>query len=267
MFDHILDPYRPGHSLIHRLDPRLKLLAVLAFVIMTISMPPYAWLSLASLAGLILIAGWASCIPLLGILKRSAVVLPFAGLVAISLPFTQTGQVVWSGHLWGWELAITAEGLSSFILLMIRAWLSVLSSGLMIATTPFSDLLDAMRALHVPDVLITIISFMYRYLFVLVDEAQRLQVARQARSVGTGQTVWWRAKVLGGMIGSLFIRSYERSERIYNAMLSRGGGIAFDSATRLVRQTRLGWQAADTWASLGWCTALLVIGLLGWRNL
>ena len=66
------------------------------------------------------------------------------------------------------------------------------------------------------------ISFMYRYLFVLVDEAMRLQTARDARSVGAGRTLFWRAKVLGGMIGCLFIRSYERSERIYAAMLSRG---------------------------------------------
>ena len=70
---------------------------------------------------------------------------------------------------------------------------------------------------------------MYRYLFVLVDEAQRLQTARESRSAGSGGTVAWRARVLGGMVGSLFIRSYERSERIYAAMVggaSNGGAQA-----------------------------------------
>jgi cobalt/nickel transport system permease protein len=267
MFNHMLEPYLPGHSLIHRLDPRLKLLAVLAFVIITTSIQPHAWLALAFLVGLILIAIGLSRIPVLGMLERSAVVLPFAGLVAISLPFTQTGQTIWHWHLGGWTLAITAEGLVSFASLMLKAWLSVLASGLLIATTPFTDLLEAMRALHIPDILITIISFMYRYLFVLVDEAQRLQVARQARSVGTGRTMWWRAKVLGGMIGSLFIRSYERSERIYHAMLSRGFVVAPDAATQRVPQTKLGWQTIDTWTSLGWGIALVAIVFLGWRTM
>jgi cobalt/nickel transport system permease protein len=109
----------------------------------------------------------------------------------------------------------------------------------------------------VPAVLTATISFMYRYLFVLVDEAMRLQTARAARSVGTGRTVWWRAQVLGGMIGSLFIRSYERSERIYAAMLSRG----FAGEVRTL--TRLTWQARDTWVGLAWVAALAAIATLG----
>ena len=267
MLPNLLEQYQQRDSPIHRLDPRLKLLAALAFVIIATGTPPHTWQPLALLAGLILVAILASRIPLLGALKRSVVVLPFAGMVAISLLFTQTGRPIWSWHPFGWRLAVTTEGLISFASLMIKAWLSVLASGLMIATTPFSDLLEAMRALHIPGILITIISFMYRYLFVLVDEAMRLQVARRARSVGTGRTVWWRTRVLGGMIGSLFIRSYERSERIYNAMLSRGFALQAGSPTQFARRTKLGWRINDTWAGLGWGTALLVIVILGLRNL
>ena len=94
----------------------------------------------------------------------------------------------------------------------------------MVETAPFPDLLKAVRVLRVPALLTATMSFMYRYIFVLVDEAMRLQTARDARSAaGSGQTtLLWRARVLGGMIGNLFVRSYERSERIYTAMLAHG---------------------------------------------
>ena len=152
---------------------------------------------------------------------------------------------------------ITDQGLWLFLSVIAKAWLSVLVSGLLVATTPFPDLLKAMRRLHIPPVLVTTISFTYRYLFVLVDEALRLQTAREARSAGPGGTVPWRAKVLGGMIGSLFIRSYERSERIYQAMLSRG------YAGQLQTMTQLAWGARDTWIGIGWSAALVAIVILG----
>jgi cobalt/nickel transport system permease protein len=268
-----LDRYRQGTSPIHRLDPRLKLLATLAFVLVVTTMPPGSWLAFALLAalatGMLLVAQ----VPLVEGLKHSAIALPFAGMVAISLPFTQAGQVLWSwqpfgfaqgapsglvqGALSGFTLTITDVGLLLFATVVVKAWLSIMASGLMVATTPFPDLLQGMRSLRVPAVLTATISFMYRYLFVLVDEAMRLQTARAARSVGTGRTVLWRARVLGGMIGSLFIRSYERSERIYAAMLARG----FAGEVRTL--TRLTWRAGDTRAGLVWVAVLAAIAVLG----
>lgn len=87
--------------------------------------------------------------------------------------------------------------------------------------------MHALRHLRLPRLLIAIISFMYRYLFVLADEATRLLRAREARSAApvngrTGGGLVWRAKVAGGMVGQLLLRSFERSERVYNAMLARG---------------------------------------------
>ena len=169
--------------------------------------------------------------------------------------------MVWSWRPFGWNLAVTDEGLLLFAAVMIKAWLSVLVSGLLVATTSFPDLLKAMRTLHVPAILTAVIAFMYRYLFVLVDEAMRLQTAREARSAGPGGSLLWRARVLGGMIGSLFIRSYERSERIYAAMLSRG----FVGEIRTL--TRLTWQAYDSWAGVGWGAALITIAILGRMSL
>jgi len=252
-----LDRYRQGTSLIHKLDPRLKLLATLAFVLVVTTTSPGNWIAFALLAALAIGVMLAAQVPLAEGLKRSTIALPFAGMVAISLPFTQAGEVLWSWQPFGFTLTITDVGLVLFATVVIKAWLSVMVSGLMVATTPFPDLLQAMRSLHVPAVLTTTISFMYRYLFVLVDEAMRLQTARAARSVGTGRTVWWRARVLGRMIGSLFIRSYERSERIYAAMLARG----FAGEVRTL--TRLTWQAGDTRAGLAWVAVLAAIAVLG----
>jgi cobalt/nickel transport system permease protein len=252
----LLDPYCQGASPVHRLDPRLKLLATLAFVVAATSTPPGAWPAFALLAVLTLAAIVAAHLPLLQVLKRSAIALPFAGMIAVSLPFTQGGSVVWSWPIWHWNLTVTDEGLFLFAAVVIKAWLSVTVSGLLVATTPFPDLLKAMRSLRVPAVLTATISFMYRYLFVLVEEARRLLTARQARSAGSGRTAAWRARVLGGMIGSLFIRSYERSERIYAAMLSRGFGGEVRSLTRLT------WQARDSWVGLAWALALIGVALL-----
>jgi cobalt/nickel transport system permease protein len=257
MRHNFLDRYCEGSSLVHRLDPRLKLLATLAFVLATTSTPPRAWPAFVLLAMLALAAILASHIPLAEALKRSAIALPFAGMVAVSLPFTHTGAVLWSGHPLGWTLTVTDGGLILFAAVVVKAWLSVMLSGLLVATTRFPDLLYGMRSLHLPAVLTTTISFMYRYLFVLADEAMRMQTARVARSVGSGRTVWWRAHVLGGMIGSLFIRSYERSERIYAAMLSRG----FAGQVRILGQ--LTWQAHDTWVALAWAIVLAGAATVG----
>jgi cobalt/nickel transport system permease protein len=98
---------------------------------------------------------------------------------------------------------------------------------LLTATTPFPDILHALRHLRVPGILVSIIAFMYRYLFVLVDEVARLLRARTARSARlpgqkSGGTVSWRAAVAGHMAGQLFVRSLERSDRVYQAMVARG---------------------------------------------
>jgi cobalt/nickel transport system permease protein len=110
--------------------------------------------------------------------------------------------------------------------ILLKSWLSVQVALLLAFTTPFPDLIDALRALRLPAIMVAIISFMYRYLAVLTGEASRMNRAKLARSaVGDGPrggSLRWRARVTGSMVGSLFLRSYERSERIHAAMLARG---------------------------------------------
>jgi cobalt/nickel transport system permease protein len=122
---------------------------------------------------------------------------------------------------------MTDAGLIRFVSIVVRSWLSVQMAILLTATTRFPDLIHALRHLRLPQPLVSTISFLYRYLFVLTDETVRLLRAREARSArpaggGGGGSVAWRARVAGNMAGQLFLRSYERSDRVYNAMLARG---------------------------------------------
>ena len=159
-------------------------------------------------------------------LSRSAVVaLPFA-LAAFPLIFTVQEQIVATLTIGPLNLTISAEGLRRFLTIMAGSWLSVQVALLLAFTTPFHDLVDALRELRLPRILISIISFMYRYIAVLTDEGSRMIRARDSRSaLGEGRgggSIRWRATVTGRMVGSLFLRAYERSERIYAAMQARG---------------------------------------------
>jgi cobalt/nickel transport system permease protein len=130
-------------------------------------------------------------------------------------------------HFLFWDLTITDAGLLRFVSILIRSWLSVQMAILLVAVARFPDLIHALEHLRIPAILTTIIAFLYRYLFVLADEVFRLMRARESRAAAvpgkrSGGSVAWRAGIAGNMAGQLFLRSYERSDRVYNAMLARG---------------------------------------------
>jgi len=186
-------------------------------------------------------------------LSRSGVVaLPFA-LAAFPLIFTIQEQVIATVPLGPLDLTISAEGLRRFLTILAGSWLSVQVALLLAFTTPFHDLVDGLRELRIPRIIIAIISFMYRYLAVLTDEGARMLRARDARSaagVGTaGGSIRWRATVTGRMVGSLFLRAYERSERIYAAMQARG----FEGEFRHLRARSLAR------VELAWLVAVLAV--------
>ncbi len=222
-FDH----YQLHDSSIHRLDPRVKISATVLLIISNAILPDGAWIAFALTWGLVLSVSLLANIQINFILSRSIVTLPFA-IAAVSVIFSIPGPTLTTLVLGSWQLIITEPGLIRFASIMMRSWISVQMAILLTATTPFPDLIHAMRHLRVPDILVATISFMYRYLFVLSDEAIRLLRAREARSAskfGTGRqrtALLWRVKIAGNMAGQLFLRSYERSERVYNAMLARG---------------------------------------------
>lgn len=226
MHVHFLDPYQDGSSPLHRLDARVKLLLTVAFILVTALTPIGAWPVYILLFALVIAAQLLAELGLGYVLKRSALALPFV-LSAAPLLFSVAGDALLTLPGLGWVLSV--QGLERFLSLSIKSWISVQAAILMSATATFPDLLQAMRALRVPRLLVAIFSLMWRYLFVLVDEALRLMRARLARSGEsgveggkTGGSLIWRAQTAGGMAGSLFLRGFERADRIYTAMLSRG---------------------------------------------
>jgi cobalt/nickel transport system permease protein len=249
-FDH----YQHQSSRVHALDPRVKVVISVAFIVSTALLPDGAWLAYMLSWGLVMGLALAADIEPWFILKRSLLVLPFL-LAAVTVAFTLPGRVVWQGP---WGLAITDSGLTRFLSILLRSWISLQMAVLLTATTRFPDVLHALRHLKVPAILVAILAFMYRYLFVLVDEAARLLRARAARSARlpgqrSGRSLWWRASVAGGMVGQLFGRSLARSDRVYQAMLSRGynGELLTMNPHEM---TPYDWRAM--------AAALLLIGLL-----
>ncbi len=222
---HAFDAYRPRPSAIHRLDARVKLVTALAFIVATVLLPDGAWPAFVLQEALALGAIVLSQVGVRFVLRRAAVALPFA-LAAVTVAFSTPGHALAVAAVGPMTLTLTDSGLVRFVSIMLKAWMAVQAAILLASSTPFPDLLQAMRGLGLPRVLVAIVGFTYRYLFVIADEALRLLRARAARS-GTpegrgGGSVLWRARVTGSMAGSLFLRSLERSERVYVAMQARG---------------------------------------------
>jgi cobalt/nickel transport system permease protein len=221
----LFDRYQEGKSILPQLDPRVKLVVTFGYILSNLLLPDGAWIAFGfSLLFMIVISmiaglGWFF------VVKRSLLALPFA-LAAVTIMFTLPGAPVTSFQLGPWHLTITDTGLMRFLSILVRSWLSVQAAIVLAATTQFPDLAHGLRHLRIPSVIVAIILFMYRYLFLLNEEAQRLLRARSARSASIpgrkGGNIFWRARVAGNMVGQLFVRSYERSDRIYNAMLARG---------------------------------------------
>lgn len=220
------DRYHDTKSFVHRLDPRVKVVVTVAYILSNALLPDGAWLAFACAWMLLLLPNVSSNLGITFSFKRSFIALPFA-LIAITVLFSIPGNALVTFHFLFWDCTITDAGLLRFESILIRSWLSIQMAILLVATTRFPDIIHALEHLRVPSILTTIIAFLYRYLFVLADEVSRLLRAREARSAAvagtrSGGSVAWRAGVAGNMAGQLFLRSYERSDRVYNAMLSRG---------------------------------------------
>lgn len=215
-----IDEYSHLNSFIHRLDPRTKVVASLAFILAVVLTPASNWRIFTIYFCMSAVMLVLSRVPLLYVLKRSLVIFPFVVVIAIFIPFFKEGQIAGSYNVWLWQISVTYSGLFILANVVVKSWLSILALILLSSTTRFDDLLKALRQLGTPQVMILILSFMYRYIFVLVDEVMRIQQARDSRNYGGG---WLHhIKTIGHMAGTIFIRSYERGERIYAAMLSRG---------------------------------------------
>ncbi len=218
------DRYAERDSAVHRADARVKLPAALLYILAIACVPEGAWTALALLAAPIAVVAAAARLGPLFILRRTFLALPFVA-VAVPLIFTRPGTVAFEVPVLGWHG--THEGLTAVATILARSWLSVTVAVLLTASTPIVETLRALRVLGTPRLLVGTVFFTYRYFDVIGSEAVRMIRARDSRSAAlpgrhAGGRVWWRATVVGHMVGSLFARSLDRSERVYAAMQARG---------------------------------------------
>lgn len=195
----VLERWSRGRSPLHARDARVKIIALIAFLIGLATIPR---LNPAVAAGYVVLLATGillSGLPPLGILLRSLVIIPFSGVFALV----------------SWLAGDPIRAVS----LIERSYLSVLAVLLLVGTTPFPSLMAALESLGTPRFLVLVIQFLYRYLFVISEQAQHMRVAASCRA-GSGPRLVFQAAA--GAVAMLFARSYERAEGIHRAMISRG---------------------------------------------
>ena len=214
----VLDRWSRGSSALHRRDARVKILGLLALLISVATLPQprsmnAAWWQAAAVLGaygMLLVASVAVArLPVVSVLDRAALVFP------IALAFAAASWL--SGDA------------PRAVALLARSYISALAALLLIATTPLAALAAGLESLGAPRVLVLVMQFLYRYLFVLSEQAQHMRAAAACRGMHRlpltpNRTLFRNA---AGALAVLFARAQMRADGIQRAMLSRGGGGAF----------------------------------------
>lgn len=254
MHHRTIEKLASGTSPVHRLDARVKIILVLAFVVAVSLLPPQPQLVFLAPALLVLVALSRARLPWGFVLGRVIMVLPFVLLVAAFLPFTRGQQVLWRAP-GGWPV-VFREGTLLALAVFVKGALAVLAVGWLVFTTPFMQLLRALRSLRLPRVIVATLSFLFRYLDLLADQSARVRRARLARSPRLSGRAGWRAA--GGSVGRLLQRALDRAERVYLAMLSRG----YDGEIRVLARMQL--RPTDRLVLVVGVTVLTGVVLGGW---
>jgi len=208
-----LDRLSYQDSVIHRLDPRTKVAATVLFLLTVVSYPKYEVGALLPLFLFPVLTMTLGDIPLGFVLRRVLLVSPFVIFIGIFNPFLDRTVAL---YLFGVPVS---AGWLSFLSIVVKFTLSISAAILLLATTSFPGVCNALQRLGLPRLFTTQLVFLYRYMFVLMEEAIRIVRARDMRSFGRrGAGI----RVFVRLVGMLFVRTMERAERIYNAMLSRG---------------------------------------------
>jgi cobalt/nickel transport system permease protein len=202
----VIDRWSRGTSSLHQRDPRAKLAALLVFLIVLSTTPPVAQVAFAGYAVLLVFAANRARLPIFGLAGRAALILPFSATFAL--------LTWWSGD------SMRALALAE------KSFLSGMAALLLVATTPLTAWTTALESWRVPRMLILVIQFVYRYLFVIAEQAQRMRWAALCRGSRRGSF-----RLAAGLVGVLFARSWQRAGGVYHAMLARGFRGRFVPAT------------------------------------
>ncbi|RCW42864.1 cobalt/nickel transport system permease protein [Halopolyspora algeriensis] len=229
--------HRPGGSPVHLAAPEVKIVAAFLTVLCVVATPRHVFWAFGGYLLLLFGVSAVAGVPARWVAKRLLIEVPFV-VLALLLPFTAGGEQV---AVLG--LPLSVEGLLAGWNILAKGTLGLATSLLLAATTAPNDLLLGMQRLRTPQLIITISSLMLRYVELIVAEAGRMRIARISR--GHDPRFLWQAGATARSVGSLFIRSYERGERVHLAMLARGWTGTMPEAQR--RRPAPAWSRTRTW--------------------
>lgn len=247
-----------GDSAVHRLAPEAKVAGLVAFVVAVALTPRHAVAAFAIDAVALGIVVAVARLRLRLVLARLVVIVPFLTF-AVLVPFIAGGD-----HVDVLGVSLSRDGLWAAFNVTVKATLGATASIVLAATTPVPDVIRGLNRLRLPPVLVGIVAFMFRYLDLLVDQTRRMRNAMVAR--GHDPRWLWQAGPIASSAGTLFVRTYERGERVHQAMLARGyvGTMPDLDAAPLTPPAR-SWIVALAPAVVAWA-ALATALMLGWRR-
>lgn len=228
---------------VHRVDPRAKVITTIVFIVCVVSCGKYEVLGLLPFAIFPVVLATEGGLPLGFLGRLLLIVSPIALIMGAFNPFFDREVVAQVG---AWSVT---GGWVSYASIVLRFLLTAGAALVLTATTSFTGICMALQKLRVPDVLVTQLLLLFRYIFVLGNETARMGQARRLRSSGRRGMGW---RVYGQMLGQLLLRTFARAQRVYLAMKCRG----FDGEIRMTR--RLRFRAADLGFTLGWSAVFIL---------
>lgn len=208
-------------GILQTINPLAKLVAIVSMIVASLCIFNLSYLVIICVVPIIFAVG--SRIPLKHFFSRTALIPVFAGVISLPVLFLTYGSPILTANMGITTLTITSEGLTRFLVFTVRVWFCVASLTLLILSTGFDKILKLLSTIKVPSVVVQLFSLTYRYFFVSIHEAQSVLLAKEARTYVHKRTINMQAlKDLGAILATLFIRTYERSERVYLAMKARG---------------------------------------------
>ncbi len=218
-----------GNGFLFSVDTRVKWVGVFVIAFVVLSIPIFTWAVYILLLSILVALSISSQLPLRQVLKRTILIEIPLLFVLIPLPFINQSLPITTFSILGLTIHISLAELLRVGVLMLRSWLIIFTMVLFTMTTPADEILLSLAALGMPSVLVNIILLMWRYLALFISDSQKMSAARELRSISPvkgkrnkGKRFVQDVKSTGSILGSLFVKAYEQSERVYQAMLLRG---------------------------------------------
>lgn len=241
--------HTPLDTRVHSIDATVKLVCLCGFLLAVVATPSGAVPAFAAYAALVAVAAVGARLPMRVLVRRLLIETPFV-MFALTLPFIGSGP---EREILG--ISVSIAGCWAAWSIVTKATLGTAATVVLTWSTPVTDVLEGLERLRCPRVMTAIAAFMIRYLDLIVGQLHRLQVARLSRC--DNPRWFWQGRAVAATAGTMFVRSFERGERVHHAMLARCFTGRFHTAP--ARDQPLRWFPASIWPCAAWVVALVAI--------